>query len=391
VWAFEPAPATASFLRQSIEENGFRCIVLEPTALSDRAGTGWLTTGSHAELNRLAAPGDAAAEPVPLKTLDQCMTEYGWTDVALLKVDAEGEEARIVRGGARFLAEQSPLVVFERMHGGSANTEAAAEFAALGYVIYRLVPGMDLLVPADAAAGVDRSVLNLLCCKPDRAARLAERGFLATAASLAATAPPVPAGDWVSSLERMPYAARLADLWQRKAGALPAGHEANALGIGLYIASRDPRSDPATRFASLSEAYVHLREACTRAATAARLSTLARIAGELGQRTACREALGRIVAGARRSGAFDLSEPFLVANLRFEPLDPNRSDAWFLAAAIEQFERVRHYSSYYTGDSALALIDRLGELGYGSPEMDARRSVVAARAALRNPARSRDQ
>ena len=392
VWAFEPASATASFLRESIAENRFRGIVLEAAALSDRAGTGWLAVGSHAELNRLTATGgQASTEAVPVKTLDQCMAEYGWTDVALLKVDAEGEEARIVRGGARFFAGLSPLVLFERVHGGGVNAEVIGEFTALGYEIYRLVPGMDVLVPFDAAPGVEGSLLNLLCCKPDRAARLAARGFLVTAASLAETAMPVPAGEWSAYLERMPYAARLADSWRFNAEEPLPGCEANALGIGLYVAARDPRSDPAMRFASLSEAYVQLGKACSRAVTASRLSTLARIAGELGQRTACSEALQRIVGRGRRGGMVDLTEPFLVANPRFELIEPSRLDAWFLASAIEQFERVRHYSSFYTGDSALALIDQLIELGYGSVEMDARRSVVAARAAVRVRSENRKQ
>lgn len=392
VWAFEPASVTASFLRQSIAENGFRCMVLEPAALSDRAGTGRLAVGSHAELNRLAVSGeDAASEPVPVKTLDQCIAEYGWTDVAVLKVDAEGEEARIVRGGARFFDRLSPLVLFERLHGGDVNAEVIGEFAALGYDTYRLVPGMDVLVPFDATGGVDGAQLNLLCCKPDRAARLAARGFLVTAASLARIAAPVPAEDWRAYLERLPYAARLADSWRFNAEEPLPGYDASALGIGLYVASRDPRSDPAMRFASLSEAYAQLREACSRAVTASRLSTLARIAGELGQKTACREALRQIVGGGRRAGTVDLTEPFLVASPRFDLLEPSRLDAWFLASAIEQFERVRHYSSFYTGDSALALIDQLIELGYGSAEMDARRSVAAARAAVRMRPKNREQ
>jgi FkbM family methyltransferase len=384
VWAFEPAAATASCLLRSIERNGFRWVALETAALSDRTGSGRLAGSMHAELNRLAAPQEAAGEQVPLKTLDQCMAEYGWSDVALLKIDAEGEEARIVRGGKRFLTRQSPLVVFERVHAGSADNEAAAELAALGYELYRLVPGMDLLVPADAAPGVDGSLLNLLACKPDRAARLAERGLLLTAAMLAASAPPAPAADWMAFLRRMPYAARLAESW-RHPGAEPiAGHDANARGIGLYAASQNSRLDAAARFAALAQAYAALGEACARAATASRLSTLARIAWELGQRTPCREALARIVAGARGGARVDLSEPYLAAHRRYETLEPAALDAWFFAAAIEQFERARHYSSYYTGDSALALIDWLSKLGYRSPEMDARRAVVAARAARRS-------
>ncbi len=383
VWAFEPAAATAGFLRESIERNGFRSVTLDGAALSDRTGTARLAAGSQAELNRLAGPNDAAGELVPLKTLDQCMADYGWSEIALLKLDAEGEEARIVRGGARFIAAQSPLVVFERKHDGGDESEAASALTAQGYSIYRLVPGMGLLVPADATPGVDASTLNLLACKPDRAAHLAERGLLVSAAALR-SATPVPAADYsMTFLGRMPYAARLGDSWRRARADLPAGAESNIRGIALYAASRDARLDSAARFACLTQAFAALGEACARAASPSRLSSLARVAWELGQRSACREALGRIVSSAQKGGGLDLGEPFLPAHARFEALDPARTDTWFLAAAIEQFERARHYSSYYTGDSALALIDWLGRLGYASPEMDARRRVVAARAEAR--------
>jgi hypothetical protein len=228
-------------------------------------------------------------------------------------------------------------------------------------------------------------MLNLLACKPDRAAHLTERGLLVSAAALR-SATPVPAADCMAFLGRMPYAARLGGSWRLARADLSAGGESNIRGIALYAASRDARLDSAVRFACLAQAYAALGEACARAASPSRLSSLARVAWELGQRSACREALARIVSSAQRGGGLDLGEPFLPALARFDALDSARTEAWFLAAAIEQFERARHYSSYYTGDSALALIDWLGRLGYASPEMDARRRVVAARAEARRAA-----
>ena len=61
-----------------------------------------------------------------------------------------------------------------------------SKFAALGFDSYRLVPGLDVLVPFDPAATHDGYLLNLFCCKPDRAAALSDRGLLLDAASLAA-------------------------------------------------------------------------------------------------------------------------------------------------------------------------------------------------------------
>jgi hypothetical protein len=46
------------------------------------------------------------------------------------------------------------------------------------YSSYRLVPGLNVLVPLDKDELVDGYLLNLFSCKPDRATKLADRGFL---------------------------------------------------------------------------------------------------------------------------------------------------------------------------------------------------------------------
>jgi hypothetical protein len=51
------------------------------------------------------------------------------------------------------------------------------EFAALGYDSYRLVPGLNLLIPFDPGSQPDTYLLNLFCCKSARADRLAARGL----------------------------------------------------------------------------------------------------------------------------------------------------------------------------------------------------------------------
>lgn len=179
VWAVEPASATMGYLQHSLEANGFEHVRLLRTALSDREGTARLSVGPNAELNSLAeGGGSGATEEVPLTTLDALAAAHGWGAIDFLKLDAEGEEERIVSGGATFLRDASPLVMFEIRHAARLNLGLVGRLSALGYAAYRLLPGYGLLVPWDPAAPLDPFQLNLFACKPDRAAALDRAGKL---------------------------------------------------------------------------------------------------------------------------------------------------------------------------------------------------------------------
>ena len=148
------------------------------------------------------------------------MAAYDWEDISFVKIDAEGEEENIIEGGHRFFAEHSPLIQYEIKAGSGLNLGLANVFAALGYQSYRLVPGLDVLVPFDPQSA-DGFLLNLFCCKPDRAARLAADNWLVLAA-------PAPSEDvvlndaemqrygWRQTLATLTYGQSIADRWERQ-------------------------------------------------------------------------------------------------------------------------------------------------------------------------------
>jgi FkbM family methyltransferase len=219
VWAFEPASGTADLLAAGIAANGFSHVSLERSALSSASGSAQLALHPDPEMNALVRGlrPEGPTERVPVTTLDECLETRGWRDIEFVKIDAEGEEAGILKGGARFFARESPLVQYEVKAGKDLHLELVEDFAALGYASYRLVPGLDLLVPFDAGAEVDGFLLNLFCCKPDRAARLAAAGYLVEARSR--TDNLAGARDWHGKLAKLPYAAQLAAGWERTAAA----------------------------------------------------------------------------------------------------------------------------------------------------------------------------
>lgn len=385
VWAFEPASGTARFLAESIALNGFAQVSLERSALSSAVGTARLALNDNPELNALVhGPESAGAcETVPLATLDASLERHGWRDIAFLKIDAEGEEANILKGGERFFAELSPLVQFEIRAGADWHLELVREFAARGYASYRLVPGLDALVAFDAGSPPDGYLLNLLCCKQDRAERLAARGFLVDAAASRGEALPQGAGrggayDWRNTVARLPYGARLAAVWEKTVSAGGSAEVEEAL--SLHAFSRDAARSASERFGALERSFGILRALCEGRPSHLRLASLARVARDYGARAVAVNALQRLGDALLRHRQVDVREPFLAPGERFDAVPPGEAiPNWVLAAVLEEWERLGSFSSFYTGASARPRLEAIRALGFGSAEMERRRQLLQER------------
>ena len=399
VWAFEPASSTAALLAQGIAANGYSHVVLERSALSSSCGTARLSLNDDPELNALVRGGSTADayETVPLVTLDACLERYDWRDIEFLKIDAEGEEANILKGGARFFAELSPLVQYEIRAGADLHMELVRDFAALGYGSYRLVPGLGLLVPFAAEATPDEYLLNLFCCKQDRADRLAAQGFLLpsaprspTTATATATArlKTIPENlqcrdryDWRHTIAGFPYGAQLATVWEWTMSAGKGGGVEEAL--CLYAISRDSSRSSADRFAALEASYSLLRDLCEGQAPSLRLASLARVGRDYGARSLAVGSLNRLCESIFEHGRVDFSEPFLAPGARFDSLPPGEAIGnWMLASALDELERLGSFSSYYAGISARQRLEMIQALGFGSPEMARRLRLLQERFGL---------
>lgn len=396
VWAFEPASATARLLAESIAVNGFAQVQLEKSALSDRCGTATLFLDTNSELNAIvsdAAPG-SASETVPLLTLDECMQRQDWRDIDFLKIDAEGEEGRILAGGARFFAGLSPLVQYEVKAGRELHLGLVQQFAALGYASYRLVPGLDLLVPFDPAAVPDGYLLNLFCCKADRAAGLAAQGFLfdprlpsepggshptpADARHMAAE----PRYHWRHTLGRLGYGRQLMPHW-------PAGDSDPQLteALALHALAHDIGQPISLRFLALEASLDRFSACLERQPQQLHRASVARVAAELGARAVAVAALQQLFTAMQQTQPLDARQPFLAPSSRFDAMAPGEAVGnWLLAAATEELERLGSYSSFYTGESAHPRLELIHAIGLGSDEMRRRLHLVRKRFNLAVPA-----
>lgn len=386
VWAFEPASTTAELLAQSIVANGFDNVVLDRRALSSSKGTALLSLSQHSELNALirgSAPSEAseASESVAVTTLDDSLERYGWQDVDFLKIDAEGEENNILQGGRKFFAALSPLVQYEVKVGAEVKLQLVQAFKSLGYDSYRLVPGLDLLIPFRVDVHPDSYLLNLFCCKFDRAAQLSEMGFLLD--SGAVVTPDEKAQSrvdyqWRQMLRKFPYGNQLADTWEKAADMTP--HHVVDDGLALYMRSRDSALSASDRFRALDASFTELSGLCERDPSHLRLASLARVARDYGARAVAVKSLALLLDMIVQHKQFDVREPFLAPTPRFDSIDPNGAlGNWILSSVLEGLESLSAFSSFYTGMAAKQRLEMIRDLGFASTEMQRRLNLVCQR------------
>jgi len=254
----------------------------------------------------------------------------------------------------------------------------------MGYEFYRLVPGPMLLAPFAPGQAVDGFTLNLFACKPDRAQRLAAEGFLAVDGDSAAAAPAKDA--WRNYVESSPYARDMADGWPSKPRLFAASHAKTYLqALALYAQSRDPQCNGALRLSLLRRAADLVAAASQEQNTLPRLLTSARLAWELGRRAFAVQLLESAGKRVRAEDGSVYHEPFLAPSVRYERLATGApADEWVHCAIVEQWEGLRHFSSFYTGTSSLALLESIAALPYRSAEMERRRQLIRMRAGMQS-------
>lgn len=342
VWSVEPASQTAAYLRKSIEINGFENVTVIQKALSNKAGTARLSVEANSELNSIAQGGSGASEEVPLDTLDALAAEHGWTGIDFLKLDAEGEEERILEGATVFLREANPLVMFEIKHGGRLHLQLVEKFRAAGFEPYLLVPGLGLLSPFDVSQAVDLFRLNLFACKPERAAMLERQGVLTRAAA------PVPKAD-------------------------PFDH---------FRAAHEKKNAAGVRLAHLKAAYSGLAQLSVSRADAWTLSSCARVARELGLRLRAVELMNEALTLALQDARATLPARYLAPVPAFDAIDPgSRPKEWLEAALLDGLIELSSFSTYYARGTHLQqpTLDRLEALkssGFMRAPMERRRQLL---------------
>lgn len=255
VWSFEPTSAPRGRLLRSVQTNGLQDrVTVVAAALADSKGEASFAVSDNSELNSREG-GGTRRETVRQLTLDGYLAAQAVVErIAFVKLDAEGDEHRVLAGAQRFFAEQSPVVMFEFKHGAAVNAGLIADFQALGFGIFRWSAELELLLPFDVAVDETAFALNLVAVRAPTQQVLAAQGLLVTPQALAAVQLPVPALDSLVSLCASPALLRVHVPWAEglRAEVAAAGGEDYARSLCAVAAAHlQPGVQPAERVALL--------------------------------------------------------------------------------------------------------------------------------------------
>ena len=107
VIGIEPYPPTFELLQKNVLSNKLPFVELHRLALSSEAGSLRLWTpapSEHREFNISVVQGENTTPvDVPARTLDECLSEWKADRIQLMKIDVEGAEPRVFKGGAGML------------------------------------------------------------------------------------------------------------------------------------------------------------------------------------------------------------------------------------------------------------------------------------------------
>lgn len=378
VWSVEPTPAVLDALRKSIEENGFENVELAPVALSSEKGETTFYVGRNPELNSIDPQTGSEEITVETTTLDDLADDLSITDVDFLKIDAEGQESKILATGDRVFRDQSPLVLCEIMHGNEWNTNLYSEFASAGYRCFTLFPELGILAPIDKIEDIDPKSLNVFFCKEDRAESLEQQGLLARKLN-SFTPDDLSFGEFIGKYaNHQPYCSDISKALLSSNYA-PQSEDAklHCLAINYYLQSLDTSLSPETRTAAINFALHQIRKALSIRQTFGRIMTYARITIACGRRKLANQALAKLTESVRTGENINLSEPFLCPCPQFDSIDQkNQLNQWLRASVIESLLRRFAYSFYFNPQKSRELIEILMKVGYRTKEMDRRINLL---------------
>src|SRR6266851_195424 len=139
VVAFEPMPRNLDFLRRHLALNGLHAVAVCEAAVSDAAGTLRMAEGD--------SPSEFHADPegswkIRAITLDEWLSESGSPPPDVVKIDVEGSDDAVLRGGAQSFAKYRPSI-YLALHGERQRRACRDLLGSWGYEITSLEPGLD--------------------------------------------------------------------------------------------------------------------------------------------------------------------------------------------------------------------------------------------------------
>jgi len=372
IWAFEPTEFTSKCLKKSILNNNLKNINLIQSGLSNRVGAAKFYVAINSELNSLSQIDEQNAqyEMVSLLTLDYCKEKYNWDHIDFIKLDAEGEEVNILEQGINTLSSLSPLVMFELKHGNNINVSLITQFNKIGYNCYRLVPGLNVLIPFDHTQPIDDFLLNLFCCKEDKEKLLESGGIIVKNTTTAKVEKESFAYEYIKDLafgESIIISNSISKNTDKYIEVL-----------NLYIMSLSKSSSSSFRLSCLMESLKGAQKIFEQGEkNIVRLTTFSRIAFDAGECSFGVKILSYLINLYIDNTNFMVNELLLPASPRYDNIEPRgRINEWLLSSILEQYIEKHAYSTYFSEGETSYLFNKLTLWGYMNEDMQRRFQLV---------------
>ena len=115
VFGFEPDPYNFDRCTENIKLNGFKNLLVLPFGLGDTDGSIGMEIRTPTNLggNRIAPIGTANTREVKISRLDDIESIKKLSKIDLIKIDVEGYELNVLRGGEQTLKKHHPILFIE--------------------------------------------------------------------------------------------------------------------------------------------------------------------------------------------------------------------------------------------------------------------------------------
>lgn len=177
VISFEPSSETVVKLKKNLEVNAIKNVEVVQKGLSDQEGVLELTLANEGfdAFNSFATPtlgGAISSEQVEVTTVDNFLASKGLApkDIDLMKVDVEGWELPIMKGGFKTFSDpQAPVLLVEFTEKNANNAgftcvELSEYIASFGYELFIYDRKNRTLTKEPVGKTYDYQ--NLICVKP---------------------------------------------------------------------------------------------------------------------------------------------------------------------------------------------------------------------------------
>ncbi len=117
IYTFEASPENFELLKKTLKLNGLKNVVAENFALGAEKGECTLKgTGSGTSIVKGSSGSNQNEVRVPVRTLDDYVSEHKIKNIGLIKVDIEGAEPMFLAGAKKTICEQKPILLLSIYH-----------------------------------------------------------------------------------------------------------------------------------------------------------------------------------------------------------------------------------------------------------------------------------